>query len=222
MKRHLYVRPPEENAGPMTWGYAQYEIKVFPFAFNPSFMVEDVIPEIDSNDSFGTNTQHVDHAQHPMDSNSDRTSSRHAEFPLGAGRSSADILIPPPPPPGNSGISFDALAAEQEDLRDARESLLGFRFRLRSKRRELKLAREKAGSKAGEALTLTRRYLQEQGIEFTDEMIAVFSEVDTLRDELGIQEVNYEEVEAEFDSEEWKYTQQEEDVIETLIYFSLA
>ncbi|KAG9201454.1 hypothetical protein G6514_005651 [Epicoccum nigrum] len=130
-----------------------------------------------------------------------------------------NVVEAPPPPPVNSGIAFDAIAAEQEDLRDARESLTGFRFRLRTKRRELQAVREKAGSKAGTAINLVRRYLQEQGIELPADITSIFSEVDVLRDELGLQEVDYEELEEKFNSEEWKYTQKEEDLIEALIAY---
>lgn len=215
----VLVEPSKDDVDATSWSYSRYETKVFPFIFNPLFIVEDAVPATDLNSISDIGTQQGDHAHFSMDSDHDRTSFRPANVPhenLMPSVGGTHMLEAPPPPPGNSGIAFDAIAAEQEDLRDARESLMGFRFRLRTKRRELRVAREKAGSKAGTAINLVRRYLQEQGIELPADITSVFSEVDVLRDELGMQEVDYEESEEKFNSEEWKYTQEEEDVIEAL------
>jgi len=215
----VLVAPSKDDVNATSWSYSRYETKVFPFIFNPLFIVEDTVPATDLNSISDIGTQKGDHAHSSMDVDHDQTNFRPANFPhenvmpsVGA----INMFGAPPPPPGNSGIAFDAIAAGQEDLRDARESLMGFRFRLRTKRRELQAAREKAGSKAGTAISLVRRYLQEQGIELPADITSVFSEVDVLRDELGMQEVDYEESEEKFNSEEWKYTQEEEDVVEAL------
>jgi hypothetical protein len=213
------VASSEDDVDVTSWSYSRYETKVFPFIFNPSFIVEDAVPAADLDSIFDIGTQHGDHAHSSMDSDHGRTSFKAANVPRENVMPSVgeiNTFEAPPPPPGNSGIAFDAIAAEQEDLRDARESLMGLRFRLRTKRRELQVAREKAGSKAGTAINLVRRYLQEQGIELPADITSVFSEVEVLRDELGMQEVDYEESEEKFNSEEWKYTQEEEGVIEAL------
>jgi hypothetical protein len=213
------VAPSKDDVDATSWSYLRYETKVFPFIFNPLFIVVDAVPTTDLNSISDIGPQQGDHAHSSMDSDHNRTSFKPADVPREDAMPSVggiDMLEAPPPPPCNGGFAFDAIAAEQEDLRDARESLMGFRFRLRTKRRELQVAREKAGSKAGTAINLVRRYLQEQGIELPADITSVFSEVDVLRDELGMQEVDYEESEEKFNSEEWKYTQEEEEVIEAL------
>jgi len=203
------------------WSSPQEEPKVSPFIFNPSFFVEDAIRNYDLERTFEASSQHDNNDISLKDLDCGQPDSIPAESFLGKPNTHASettTFVPPPSPlpPDVMKSTFDSIATDQENLRDARESLMGFRFRLRSKRRELKTAREEAGSKAGAAISLVKRFLQEQGIELPDDINFALSGVDALRDKLGTHEVDYEETEERYNQEEWKYTQKEEDLIEHL------
>jgi hypothetical protein len=114
-------------------------------------------------------------------------------------------------------VEFLECAEErQEDLRDAREALLGSRFRLQVQRRELLATRSNAASQAGAAFNRLRQYLIELGIDLPNEIELAFSEAETLRNTLGEQEVEYDEAEKAYDLEEWKYTAEETQFINDL------
>jgi hypothetical protein len=97
----------------------------------------------------------------------------------------------------------------QEDLRDARDDLLGSRFRLRTQRRDLRTTREKTVSRVGGAFDIMRRYFLSNGVDVPDELQTAWTEVDAVRDELGEKEINYEAAEQAYDKEEREYTEKE-------------
>jgi hypothetical protein len=97
----------------------------------------------------------------------------------------------------------------QDALRDAREALLGSRYRLQVQRRELRNTREKAASQTGATFNRIRKYLLELNLDLPSEIDAALSEADLSRDDLGIQELEYEEAERAYNLEEWRYTEKE-------------
>ncbi|KAF1832450.1 hypothetical protein BDW02DRAFT_581207 [Decorospora gaudefroyi] len=145
-------------------------------------------------------------------------------------------LTPPPPPlptlvpPNYEGYSpladrtsiqrqtnwAERIQQRQEDIRDLRDELVGSRFRLAQKRRELRTLREKAGVQAGSAFSSIQKFLHERGFNLPDEIASAFSIATSLRDELGLIEADYDEAEDEYDTSEWEYTKKETDFVDTL------
>jgi hypothetical protein len=113
-------------------------------------------------------------------------------------------------------IDFDHVEERQENLRDARETLLGLRFRLQVRRRDLTATRAKAASQAGAAFNRLRQYLVETGIDPPAEIESALSEAEALRNTLGIDEVEYDEAEMVYNGAEWRYTTKESQFIDEL------
>lgn len=105
---------------------------------------------------------------------------------------------------------------EQEDIRDAREDLLGSRFRLQVQRRELLKTREKAATQAGATFDRVRRYLIAIDVAMPDDIEISISATEQLRNDLGDQEVEYDEAEKAYNMEEWEYTQKESRFIDDM------
>jgi hypothetical protein len=108
------------------------------------------------------------------------------------------------------------IEVEQEELRDARDSLVGSRFRLRTRRRELRATREQAVGQVGETFELMRRYFLVSGLGVPDEIESAWAGVDVIRDRLGGLETDFEEAEEKYNVQEWQYTEKETDFIEAL------
>jgi hypothetical protein len=106
------------------------------------------------------------------------------------------------------------IEVEQEELRDARDSLVGSRFRLRTRRRELRATREQAVGQ--ETFELMRRYFLVSGLGVPDEIESAWAGVDVIRDKLGGLEIDFEEAEEKYNVQEWQYTEKEKDFIEAL------
>ncbi|KAH7378349.1 hypothetical protein BKA66DRAFT_443005 [Pyrenochaeta sp. MPI-SDFR-AT-0127] len=104
---------------------------------------------------------------------------------------------------------LERIEDEKEDLRDARDDVVGSRFRLRTKRKKLRETRQVATTQAGAAFDLVKRYLLEQAIHLPDHIQTALSDADNARDDLGVQEVEYEEAEDKYNLEEWRYTEKE-------------
>lgn len=111
---------------------------------------------------------------------------------------------------------LDRIEDTHEELRDARDELVGSRFRLRTKRRELGAAHIKTVTQAGVGIDLLKRYLLDNNTQLPENIASVLSEVDELRDSLGKLEVEYEEAEEKYTLEEWRYTQKESKFVENL------
>lgn len=205
---------------------AHVELKIYPYAFNSAFLVEDAFPEEFLTFVSATNPgQPIDggimRAQ-PGSTKSTPTisSSEYSQSQHGQGDAHVRPLPPPPPPPPEpfkfNTESFSDLEDVQERLRDASDALIGSRFRLQTQRRELRTTREQAGSRAGAAISLLKRYLQDNNIDFPTDIDRLFTEADNLRDNLGTLEVDYEEAEEQFNLEEFRYVQKQEGLIEHL------
>lgn len=135
---------------------------------------------------------------------------------------------PPPPPPLSVGqhnatpymISsndpIDRLSALQEDLRDAREDLIGARFRLRTKRLALLKTQEKLVSRVRNVFDSTRQYLLTKDLDVPDHIEAAWLEIEAIRDPLGEQELDYDQTEKDYNLEEWRYTGKEKRFLETI------
>ncbi|KAH8727756.1 hypothetical protein GQ44DRAFT_769826 [Phaeosphaeriaceae sp. PMI808] len=111
---------------------------------------------------------------------------------------------------------LDRIEEQQEDLRDARDSLVGSRFRLRNKRQDLRETREKTVGRVGEVFQSMKRYFLSKDVDMPHEMKSAWFEVETLRDLLGEQEIGYEKLEESYNLEEWKYTARERSFVEGL------
>jgi hypothetical protein len=157
------------------------------------------------------------------------------------------MLPPPPPPPwhlkppppdqqanftspslfSNSGITnlenahdtarVNELEREHNELRDARDEVLGFRFRLQASRRELGDLRQATGAKDGFVFSMMRRLLLESGIELPQNVQQALDEASRLRDSLGLAEASYEEAEMKYNTLEWRYTREETKFIEYIL-----
>jgi hypothetical protein len=119
-------------------------------------------------------------------------------------------------PPVQLPDDAERIEALQEGLRDARDDLLGSRFRLRTKRQELQVVREKTVTTVGAAFDSMRRYFLTQGYDVPQDLESGWVEVDAMRDILGAKEVVYEQTEKDYDLEEWHYTQLENQFVESL------
>jgi hypothetical protein len=111
----------------------------------------------------------------------------------------------------------DKIADHQEELRDAREKVIGVRFRLRSKRKELQVTRTRAAVQAGSAFDLIRRYFLEKGVDIPENIHNALEAADVLRDLLGEQEVEYEIAEKDYDFAEWEYTEKEQNFVDDIL-----
>ncbi|CBY02421.1 predicted protein [Plenodomus lingam JN3] len=137
----------------------------------------------------------------------------------------SDLNIPPPPrcitedaygfvTSSQQDAFIDRLACEQDDIRDIRDSVLGFRFRLRAQRSQLRDARMEASEKDGSLLNMLRQYLHEH--ELPEHIRTKLDEASALHDRLGPMESSYDELEREYDAQEWNYTRRETSFIQTL------
>ena len=106
------------------------------------------------------------------------------------------------------------IEVHQEALRDARDDLVGSRFRLRTKRQELRATEEATASRMRSTFDLMRTLLLKQGLNVPEEVHSAWADVDTMRDTLGEQEVGYEQAEKDYNLEEWQYTEKERDFLE--------
>jgi hypothetical protein len=139
------------------------------------------------------------------------------------------LISPPPPPPQitepcptapQSGVDrgfLDTVEEKQDEIRDDREKLVGVRFRLRTRRHELRVTREDAAVKAGNAISRVKSFLLQQGLELPQDIQTALDDADTSRDILGIQETEYEEAEEKHNLEEWLYTQKESKFVDDLL-----
>jgi hypothetical protein len=111
---------------------------------------------------------------------------------------------------------LESVEDKKEELRDAREALLGSRFRLQVQRRDLTATRAIAASKAGAAFNYLRQYLAKLGADMPAEIESALSEAETLRNTLGVQEVEYDEAEKVYNLAEWRYTVEETQFMDQL------
>ena len=121
------------------------------------------------------------------------------------------------PDPGNEHVSTkEQLEAQQEELRNARDDLLGSRYSLNTQRREFRELQEKADTQASIAYDLIRRFLDSQAIALPDNIEHAISEAATLRESQVNRGVDLEESEDKYNLEEWRYTEKEAKFIEDL------
>ncbi|KAF2030975.1 hypothetical protein EK21DRAFT_111424 [Setomelanomma holmii] len=104
----------------------------------------------------------------------------------------------------------------QDELQDARESMIGVRFRLRKRRQELRTTRAQAATQAGVAFDRVKRYLLERGLDLPQDVQYAIEDADIWRDRLGEQEVEFEQAEEHYNLEEWKYTEREKQFVEDM------
>ncbi|KAF2794486.1 hypothetical protein K505DRAFT_361042 [Melanomma pulvis-pyrius CBS 109.77] len=102
---------------------------------------------------------------------------------------------------------------EEDQIRDARDDLLGSRFQLKDQRKEIRDLRQQTGREEGVVVSQIRKLLRERNIEFPVELETAFARVTGLRDDLGSLEGRYEEDEGKYDDMEWKYTQKEAEFV---------
>lgn len=112
---------------------------------------------------------------------------------------------------------IDSIVEHQEDLRDAREKIIGERVRLRNKRRNLKGTREKAAVQAGIAIDFVKRYFLETGAQIPQNIQDALEDVNSSRDRLGEEELEYEIAEQHYDFAEWEYTEKEQIFVDDVL-----
>jgi hypothetical protein len=114
-------------------------------------------------------------------------------------------------------MESDGATQAQEDLQDAREDLLGFRFALRSRRKELTRLRQETGEVEGAIFSYIQKVFHDNRIPFSDELLKDYHRLDTLKDRLGFSEVEYDEEEQKYNGLEYEYTQKESSFIDTRV-----
>ncbi|KAF2868227.1 hypothetical protein BDV95DRAFT_160720 [Massariosphaeria phaeospora] len=144
----------------------------------------------------------------------------------------SDIVSPSSYPPGNTvsqesvrsyrehPFSIDRveqLEQEQDGLRDARDELLGARYRLQLKRNEFRNVRQHAGEKQGSVLSLLRKQYHLNVTKGSEEIQRGLSELEAVQDTLGKIEDDYDKAEEDYNRLEWHYTQKETDFIDGLV-----
>ncbi|KAF2823151.1 hypothetical protein CC86DRAFT_76644 [Ophiobolus disseminans] len=110
----------------------------------------------------------------------------------------------------------DRIEDRRWKLRDARERLHGARVRLGSQRKTLGATRANAVSQAGVVFDKVKRYLLERGIDLPQEICYAIEDADILRDRLGEQEHDFEEAEEKYNLDEWAYTEEEKQFVDSL------
>lgn len=135
-------------------------------------------------------------------------------------------LMPPPPPPppppqldpeSHNAFAKDKACKTQEELQDAREELLGLRYALRARRRELATLRLKASSVGGSVFDQLRCLMQGTGIEFPRKLIDDYQELSLLHDQLGFSEVVYDQDEEMYNAMTFRYTQKEVNFVDSML-----
>ena len=138
-------------------------------------------------------------------------------------------LLPPPPPPpfipykptsGDEPHSFhhafppvpnrklEEMETRFEELQDEKEDLTGTRFRLqRDRRKASHLIREKTDETMGSALSQLQRFLKKEGITLPQAIQEEFEQINTLRDQLGLREAEYDDAEQQYNDQEVKFIQ---------------
>jgi hypothetical protein len=152
----------------------------------------------------------------------------------------ANLPPPPPPPrPPQSAVSpqipdrlpveqFDDLAGtkrtfrisdiekQHEKLITAREDLMGCKFRMQMDRKKFREIREEAGAREGSVINQLRTFLHTQAITLPRDIQQTFEQIDTLRDQLGTLEAEYNEAEQSYTLRDIELSAQEMDFIEKL------
>jgi hypothetical protein len=138
-------------------------------------------------------------------------------------------LLPPPPPPPSipyvptsgdeqhnlhqafpreSTRKLEEMETRFEKLQDEKEDLTGTRFRLqRDRRKASHLIREKTDETMGSALSQLQRFLEEEGITLPRTIQKEFEQIDSLRDQLGLREAEYDDAEQQYNDQEVKFIQ---------------
>ena len=148
---------------------------------------------------------------------------------------SLDLPPPPPPPPPPQSApplvnahprldkfrelyeSPDVIVQRHEDLQDAREDLMGTRFRMQAKRKRVRTVREHTGEKEGVAISQMRQFLLEHEIDLPPNVQEAWDQVHASRDQLGMLEAEYDEVEEKYHSQEIRYTEVEATFVDNLL-----
>lgn len=123
---------------------------------------------------------------------------------------------PPPPPPTSPGYHSQDLHLLQEQVRDSRDALVGARFRLHTKRREIRIVRQEAGAESGAAYNLFKNYLLSQTTSLPHDILEAIQKADELQDKLGNVETDYDDAEEKYNQQEWSYTRLEECFVDSL------
>ena len=102
---------------------------------------------------------------------------------------------------------FANLEAAIQELEDVNQDLTGSRFRLQRDKTRFQNIRKKTGEKEGYALNQLRGFLEEKGITLPRSIEESFEQVHTLRDQLGLQEADYDDAEQRYNEQELRFIQ---------------
>ena len=112
--------------------------------------------------------------------------------------------------------STEALADEYEKLRDFGDEVVGLRFRVAAKRKELRDVRFQTSVKDGNVFSLLRQHSLADNTPFPQSILDAMDEASALRDKLGSLETEYDSIEAEYNTLEWSHTDKETRFFEKL------
>ncbi|CAI9629711.1 unnamed protein product [Alternaria burnsii] len=113
--------------------------------------------------------------------------------------------------------STEALADEYEKLRDFGDEVVGLRFRVAAKRKELRDVRFQTSVKDGNVFSLLRQHSLADNTPFPQSILDAMDEASALRDKLGSLETEYDSIEAEYNTLEWSHTDKETKFFEKLV-----
>jgi hypothetical protein len=116
-----------------------------------------------------------------------------------------------------SSAELEKLDYEQESLRDLRDELMGARFRMAAKRKELRDLHISTVAKDGHVFNLLRQYLNDACVDVPQNIADALADACSLRDQLGVMEVGYDETEASYNKLEWTYSRRETRFVERVL-----
>ncbi|KAF2660410.1 hypothetical protein K491DRAFT_674905 [Lophiostoma macrostomum CBS 122681] len=120
-------------------------------------------------------------------------------------------------PPGDS-LEYQKVQAivAQQALQDGREELLGLRYALRTRRKELANLRRNTTAAEGRVLDHIRQFVQTGIQTISGHISREYEYLNALRDQLGSSEVRYEQDEQMYNEMEFRYTQREADFVKNV------
>ena len=119
--------------------------------------------------------------------------------------------------PGLNSEKIKELEHGEDSIREARDQVLGARFRLKHHRRELRDLRQKTSIEEGSIASMIGNLLRDPDVKLAEEIRNAHARLLQLRDQLGSLEAEYEKAEERYEEMEWKYTQKESSFVAKLI-----
>lgn len=190
-----------------------------PFSFHTPFQIKSTNPELEFHSvaldqlRYGSEGSRVE----PLKSTNGLSSTPSPSGPIDT--NVMTMFDPPPEVPGHLDryLALRArLEQEIEGLQDARDDLIGFRYRLSKQRREYKDFRHEAEKSATEAEDALQAFLVQEGIVLPHDIQEKLSTAKELGKHVAELGAGLDEAEEKYDLEEWQYTVKEKKFVEHL------